>query len=117
MFLEKAMDLGRLIGQAEEYKALTRAQSAMESASELKLRFERLEQLGAALERAAEGGGEPPTEDAEEYDRVFGEVQADPRYQQLVAAQANFDKLMLRVQQRIAEGMKKAAESSIITLS
>ena len=73
--------------------------------------------MGEALERVTAEGKEPPTEDVAEYDRVFGEVQADPRYQQLVAAQANFDKLMLRVQQRIAEGMKKGAESSIITLS
>jgi hypothetical protein len=33
-----------------------------------------------------------------------------------VAAQANFDKLMLRVQDQIMEGIKKGSESVIITL-
>jgi hypothetical protein len=45
-----------------------------------------------------------------------GEVQSDPAYQQLVAAQSNFDKLMLKVQEQIMEGMRKGAESRIITL-
>jgi len=43
--------------------------------------------------------------------------QAQPAYQRAVSAQENFDKLMLRVNQWIMDGMKKGAASPIITLS
>ncbi len=117
MHMEKAFELGRLIGQGDEFKALKRAQESIEGASELKLKFGRMEELAGKLQDVASQGGEPPKDDIDEYDRLFSEAQADPRYQQLAAAQANFDKLMLRVQERIAEGMRKGAESQIITLS
>lgn len=116
MEMEKAFELGRLLGQGDAYKALKRAQEALEQAPELALKFERMEQLAQKLQEMTDQGTEPPQEDIEEYDRQFGETQSDPRYQQLVVAQSNFDKLMLRVQERIAEGMRKGAESSIITL-
>lgn len=116
MHLQKAQELGRLIGQTEEYKALGRAQEALEAASELKLKVDRLQQLAIELEQAAGDQAETSQATADEYERLFGEIQADPRYQQFVAAQANFDKLMLRVQEQMAQGMRKGAESSIITL-
>jgi len=37
-------------------------------------------------------------------------------YQRAIAAQDNFDKLMLRVNEWISEGIRKGAASSIITL-
>ena len=43
-------------------------------------------------------------------------MQANPVYQQVVAAQANFEKLMAKVNARIYEGMKQGAASPIITL-
>lgn len=116
MHMDKAFELGKLVGQRDEYKALRRAQEDMEQASELKLKFDRMEQLADQLQQTAAQGKEPPKDEIEEYDRLFSEAQADPRYQQLAAAQSNFDKLMTQVQQRIAEGMQKGAESSIIIL-
>jgi hypothetical protein len=62
-------------------------------------------------------GQKPEATDEAEYERLFGEVQADSGYQAVVAAQSNFDKLMLRVQEQILEGMRTGAESRIITLS
>lgn len=117
MFMNKAEELGRLIGQADEYKAIKRAEQTLDQAAELRLKMSRLEQLARDLEQQVASNKEPTEELAAEYEKVFGEIQGDPRYQQLVAAQANFDKLMLRVQERIMEGMQKGAESSIITLS
>jgi len=37
-------------------------------------------------------------------------------YQQMVAAQANFEKLMAKINARIYDGMKKGSASPIITL-
>ena len=114
--LDKAEELGRAIGQTEEYGALRRAQEGMESQEGLRDRIARLQQLAESLERQAAEGKEPPAPDVEEYDRLFGEIQADSAYQALVAAQANFDKLMVRVHEQMADGMRKGAESRIITL-
>jgi cell fate (sporulation/competence/biofilm development) regulator YlbF (YheA/YmcA/DUF963 family) len=116
MEMEKAFELGRLLGQGDAYKMMKRAQDGLEEATELRPKFERMEQLAQKLQEITAQGTEPPQEDVEEYDRLFSETQADPRYQQLVVAQSNFDKVMLKVQERIAEGMRKGAESSIITL-
>jgi cell fate (sporulation/competence/biofilm development) regulator YlbF (YheA/YmcA/DUF963 family) len=113
---EKAQELGRLIGQSEDYKALKRARDGLEGVQELDAKFEELQQVAARLEKAMAEGAEPPQADGEAYQRLLGEVQSDSRYQSLVAAQANFDKLMLKVQDQIMEGIKKGSESVIITL-
>jgi hypothetical protein len=44
-------------------------------------------------------------------------VQSNSVYQQAVAAQENFDKLMMQVNGWIAEGIKSGAVSPIITLA
>ena len=113
---EKAQELGRMIGQGEEFKALQRAREALEEKKELEGKLKGLEGLAAHLEKALAEGKKPEPGDEQEYERLVGEVQSDPAYQQLVAAQSNFDKLMLRVQEQIMEGMRKGAESRIITL-
>jgi hypothetical protein len=61
--------------------------------------------------------GENPTPDMEQQlDALLGQVQVNPVYQRAIAAQENFDKLMLRVNTWISEGIRKGATSSIITL-
>ncbi len=116
MIEAKALDLGRLIGQSEDYKMLKRAREELEGDKELEAKFEELQQVAVRLERAMGEGKEPESADGEAYERLLSEVQSDSRYQRLVAAQANFDKLMLRVQEQIMEGIRKGAESVIITL-
>jgi cell fate (sporulation/competence/biofilm development) regulator YlbF (YheA/YmcA/DUF963 family) len=114
--MEKAQELGRLVGQSEEFKALKRAREDLDGEQELKDKSERLQKLAEGLERQVAQGKEPEASEAEEYNGLLSEIQAHPRYQQLVAAQSNFDKLMLQVQDRILEGMEKGAASPIITL-
>jgi cell fate (sporulation/competence/biofilm development) regulator YlbF (YheA/YmcA/DUF963 family) len=114
--MEKAQELGRLVGQSEEFKALHRAREALDGEQELKVKSERLQTLAAELEQRVAEGNEPESSDAEEYNGLLSEIQAHPRYQQLVAAQSNFDKLMLQVQDQILDGMQKGAASPIITL-
>ncbi|MFQ5703960.1 MAG: YlbF family regulator [Gemmatimonadales bacterium] len=116
MINEQAVELGRQIGQTDDYKAVQQARDELDKATELSAVMQRMERLAEAMEDEVRRGKEPPKEKADEYQQLLSQLQADPRYQKLVAAQANFEKLMVRVNERIMEGMKKGAESPIITL-
>src|SRR5436189_3973599 len=113
---EKAEDLGRVLGQTEEYKALRRATEALREDQAVQKVLAEAEQLAQEIERVAQQGNEPTKEQVEQYDRALQSVQANSVYQQMVAAQANFEKLMARINARIYEGIKKGAASPIITL-
>jgi len=117
MIDEKAVDLGRLIGQTEEYKALRRAHERVKEQQGLQDQMGRLHSVAEQLEQAAGDGREPPEPLLQEYDSLLGTIQADPRYQAVIAAQSNFDKLMLRVNEQIMDGIRRGAASPIITLS
>ena len=75
-----------------------------------------LEQLGEEMERLGREGKEPAVEQVTRYDAALRSVQANPVYQEMVSAQANFEKVMAKVNERIFDGMKKGAASPIITL-
>ncbi len=113
----KAKDLGRLIGQSEQYKALKRANDALGGDRDAVALLRRMEELRGNAQRMIESGQEPTEEMEREMDQLLGRVQQSGIYQQAVAAQENFDKLMLQVNNWIAEGIKTGASSSIITLS
>jgi cell fate (sporulation/competence/biofilm development) regulator YlbF (YheA/YmcA/DUF963 family) len=117
MIDEKAADLGRLIGQTEEYKALRRAHERVKEQQGLQDQMGRLHAVAEQLDRATSEGGEPPEALMQEYDGLLGTIQADPRYQAVIAAQSNFDKLMVRVNEQIMDGIRRGAASPIITLS
>lgn len=117
MIEEKAVDLGRLIGQTDEYKALRRAHEQVKDERELQDRMGRLHAVAEQLERSANEGREPAEALVQEYDQLLGTIQTDARYQAVVAAQSNFDKLMLKVNEQIMEGIRRGAASPIITLS
>ena len=116
MIPEKAEELGRHIGQTEEYKALKRAQERLQEARELAAQLRRLQGMAEQLDQVMERGEVPSEEARAEYEQALGQVQGDPVYQGMVAAQANFDKLMVRVNQHILDGIRKGAASPIITL-
>jgi cell fate (sporulation/competence/biofilm development) regulator YlbF (YheA/YmcA/DUF963 family) len=113
---EKAQELGRLLGQSEEYKTLRRASERLREDAESQKYLAEIERLAAEIEKAAQEGREPPRELVELYDKALQAVQASPVYQQMVAAQAAFEKLMAKVNERIFDGMKKGSASPIITL-
>ncbi len=116
MLEEKAEDLGRVLGQTDEYKALRRATEALREDQAVQKVLAEAERLAQDIERVAQQGKEPTKEQVEQYDRALQSVQGNPVYQQMVAAQANFEKLMARINARIYEGIKKGAASPIITL-
>ena len=61
--------------------------------------------------------GLSPEEMEQQLDSMLEKIQSQPAYQRAVAGQENFDKLMMRVNQWIMDGMKKGAASPIINLS
>ena len=117
MIDEKAQDLGRLIGQTEEYKALKRASDRLREDADCQRLLADMEKLAAEIEGAARTGKEPTPEQTEQYDKAVQSIQVNPVYQQMAVAQANFEKLMAKVNQQMGEGMEKGVTSSIITLS
>jgi len=112
--MEKARELGRLLGQTPEYQALVRARSGVGADRELVAQLNRLEELERRVARGLQQGVAPDQELQEEYERVFSQVQAGPAYQALVAAQANFDKVLARVNEEIGHGLETASKSRII---
>jgi cell fate (sporulation/competence/biofilm development) regulator YlbF (YheA/YmcA/DUF963 family) len=113
---EKAEDLGRVLGQTDEYKALRRATEALREDEPVQKVLAEAERLAQDIERVAQQGKEPTKDQVEQYDKALQSVQGNPVYQQMVAAQANFEKLMAKINARIYEGIKKGAASPIITL-
>ena len=111
---EMAKDLGKALAQTEEYQTLKRTISSTADDRVLaELRTE-LEGLEGQIEAALRGGNEPTEELKSGYEDAVGRLQASSTYQRLVSAQANFDKVLLKVNQTIQEGIAEGAESRII---
>ncbi|HEX6134608.1 MAG TPA: YlbF family regulator [Longimicrobiales bacterium] len=111
---ERAQDLGRLLGQSDEYKALGRARERLTDDGDAVAAMRRLDELEREIATALHSGQEPQDEVKDEYERLFGTLQSSPLYQGLVAAQSNFDKLLARVNEEISRGMELGAQSRII---
>jgi cell fate (sporulation/competence/biofilm development) regulator YlbF (YheA/YmcA/DUF963 family) len=116
MIEDKAKELGRLIGQSSEYKAVKRANDALgEDKAAVEL-LKQMEQLRMNAQQMIQRGERPTEEMEKALDTLLGKVQGQPVYQRLVSAQENFDKTMSKVNDWIVEGIEKGAQSSIITL-
>lgn len=117
MLEDKAKELGRLIGQSPEYQALKRCSDALNEDRDAVTLLQQMEKLRGEAQQLIQRG-ENPTEDMEkQLDQLLEKIQSQSVYQRAVTSQENFDKLMLRVNQWIMDGMKKGAASPIITLS
>ena len=111
---ERARDVGRLIAQSDEYGTFKRASQRLSDDRDAVTRLNRLQELEDTFTTAIQQGGEPPLEQQQEYERLVGEVQGMPGYQALAAAQSNFDRLMMRVNEEIAKGIEAGEQSRII---
>jgi cell fate (sporulation/competence/biofilm development) regulator YlbF (YheA/YmcA/DUF963 family) len=116
MLEDKAIELGRLIGQSPEYQAVKLANDALSGDREAVTVLRRLEQLRTEAQRLIEQGENPSPEMETQLDELLASIQRRTVYQRAVSAQENFDKVMLRVNNWILDGMKRGATSSIITL-
>lgn len=117
MLQDKAVELGRLIGQSPEYQALKRSNEALQNDREAATLLRQMEQLRVDAQRMIERGEQPTEEMERQLDELLGKVQMSGSYQRAIAAQENFDKVMMKVNDMIMEGIKKGATSSIITLT
>lgn len=117
MLQDKAVELGRLIGQSPEYQALKRSNEALQNDREAATLLRQMEQLRVDAQRMIERGEQPTDEMERQLDELLGKVQMSGSYQRAIAAQENFDKVMMKVNDMIMEGIKKGAASSIITLT
>jgi len=111
---ERAQDLGRLLGQSDEYKALARARQRLSEDKDAVEAMTRLDTLEREISAALHGGQEPGDDAKQDYERLFGTLQSSASYQGLVAAQSNFDKVLQRVNEEISRGMEAGAQSRII---
>lgn len=116
MLSEKAVELGRLIGQSTEYQAVKRANDALNGERDVVAALQRMEVLRRDAQAMIERGEQPSAEMEQELDQLLGSVQANALYQRFVAANENFDKVMVQVNQWMLDGIRKGATSSIITL-
>lgn len=114
---EKALEMGRMVGQSDEYQALKRANDRLMQEADVRSGLERLRALQIQLTKQVEQGTEPTVEQQREVDTLVAKLQGHPVYQAVVVAQENFDKLMYKINELILDGIKKGAESRIITLS
>jgi cell fate (sporulation/competence/biofilm development) regulator YlbF (YheA/YmcA/DUF963 family) len=114
MLEDKAKDLGRSIGQSEEYKAVKRSSDALNNDREATTILRQMEQIRQDAQGMIDRGEEPTPEMEHQLDALLQQVQGNPAYQRAISAQDNFDKLMLRVNQWIADGIRAGAASPII---
>jgi cell fate (sporulation/competence/biofilm development) regulator YlbF (YheA/YmcA/DUF963 family) len=117
MIEEKAKELGRLIGQSNEYKAVKRSSDTLNEDKDTVALLQKMEELRMNAQRMMQKGERPTEEMERELDTLLGQIQVRPTYQRLLVAQENFDKIMSKVNDWILEGIEKGAASPIITLS
>jgi cell fate (sporulation/competence/biofilm development) regulator YlbF (YheA/YmcA/DUF963 family) len=112
--LEKAREVGRLLGQTDEYKALQRARDRLNADREAVTMLNRLADLEREIATSLRDGDQPSEETQREYEEVASQLQSGPVYQGLVAAQSNFDRLLQKVNEQMGEGIEAGSKSSII---
>lgn len=114
MLEDKAKDLGRTIGQSDEYKAVKRSSEALNGDRQATTVLRQMEKIRTDAQAMIDRGEEPTAAMEQELDGLLQQVQGNPAYQGAISAQENFDKLMLRVNQWIADGIRAGATSPII---
>ncbi len=116
MIWDKAEELGRLIGQTPEYKGLRRAESALRDDQDAQAKVDLIQRLARQMDEQVAQGQMPDQASAETYEQAVRDLEVSPSGQAYAVARANFEKVMIKVNQLIAQGMEKGATSSIITL-
>lgn len=116
MIEEKAIDLGRSIGQSSEYQALRRAELSLRADAESVTRLDAIQRLAREVDQTMTAGQMPTEEVTQAYEEAVRELEVSTSGQAYAVARANFDKLMAKVNQQISAGIDKGATSSIITL-
>lgn len=111
---EMARDLGQALGRTDEYQALRRAATGIEEDEEVVRLKNDLDKLESEILTLLRSGKEPDQATSDRYESLAQSLQVRPAYQRLVVSQANFDKILQRVNDTIAQGIQDAGASRII---
>lgn len=111
---ERAVEVGRLVSQVPEYQHLKNAHRDIGEDREATERINQMRDLQTQMLQQLERGEEPPDEDREKLEKLSQDLQASSRYQALISAQTNFDRLMEKVQESIGAGIRAGEESRIV---
>jgi cell fate (sporulation/competence/biofilm development) regulator YlbF (YheA/YmcA/DUF963 family) len=111
---EKAQEIGRLVARTDEYQALKRANERISGDRDAVTLLNRLSTLEGELTALLRSGSEPTPEQQQEYESLLEQLQAMSAYQGVVAAQSNFDRVMMRINEEIARGIEAGENSRII---
>lgn len=111
---ERAQDIGRLISQTDEYQAVSRANRVLGDDRDALTLMNRLAELDREITSHLQAGREPTQEMQDEYTSAAEKLQQQSGYQAFVAAQANFERLMARINEEIARGIEAGEQSRII---
>ena len=114
---EKSREVGRLVAQTSEYGALKRANERLSDDREAVELLNEMAQMQDDLTDALRSGREPSPEEQRAYESLASRLQASTTYQSVVAAQSNFDRLMMRINEEIARGVEAGQQSRIILSS
>jgi len=114
---DMAKELGGALARTDEYQALKRAGDAADEDRELVDLRNRLRGLEDRIEASLRAGQQPEEELAQAYQEAAEALQTLPAFQRFVAAQANFDKVMHKVNETMAQGLQEGARSRIILSS
>ncbi len=116
MLFERAEELGRLIGQTDEAKALRRAEEALRNDETTRGHLEQMQTLARQMDQAMAQGQMPDEAAQQGYETAVREFELSPVGQGYIVARTNFEKVMAKVNQEMAKGIEKGATSNIITL-
>ena len=111
---ERAREIGRLVAQSDEYKALRRANDRLGEDRDTITLMNRLAELEDQITASLRGGREPEASVQEEFATLAEQVQQKSVYQAVVAAQSNFERLMGRINEEIGRGIEAGEQSRII---
>lgn len=111
---ERAGEVGRLVSQTAEFRYLKAAHKEISADADATSRMDEMRKLQTEIMGYLEKGEEPPEDLRHQLEALSENMQTSTRYQALISAQANFDKLMGKVQDAIGSGIRSGEESRIV---
>jgi len=112
--VERATEVGRLVSQTAEFRYLKAAHEEIGSDKDATGQINSMRKLQTEIMAFLEKGEEPPEDLRHQLESLSEDMQTSTRYQALISAQANFDKLMEKVQESIGSGIRAGEESRIV---
>jgi len=111
---ERATEVGRLVSQTAEFRYLKAAHEEISTDKDATSQINNMRKLQTEIMGFLEKGEEPPEDLRHQLESLSEDMQTSTRYQALISAQANFDKLMEKVQESIGSGIRAGEESRIV---